>query len=309
MSLAFLLLAHKNARQVARLFHAIHRPDDVVVLHFDRRAEPALHRLGRELASKHPNVILLPSHTILWGGARMASVQMAAMAAALRASDRWHHFINLTGQDFPIKPIADLDALLAAQPNANYVSWFDPVLRPLWSNARERLQRYYFEWPWLERVLRIPGFGRRFRKLMGWQNKLPHLPGYSREWPDFRYYGGANHVILSRAGCTYLTTDPEAQRIIRWLKHAAHANEIVYQTVLLNSPLSPTIVNGHLREIDFPEHAPHPRTLRLKDFNWLTHSAGYFARKFDDNVDAEILDRLAEHLGVRARDPQVASHS
>src|SRR5690606_31559876 len=97
--------------------------------------------------------------------------------------------------------------------------------------------------------------------------------------------------------------------IIRWLKHAAHANEIVYQTVLLNSPLSPTIVNGHLREIDFPEHAPHPRTLRLKDFDWLTHSAGYFARKFDDNVDAEILDRLAEHLGVRARDPQVASHS
>lgn len=309
MSLAFLILAHKNAHQVARLFHAIHRPEDVVVLHFDRRADAALHRLGRELARVHPNVILLRSRTILWGGAEMAVVQMAAMAAALRASDRWHHFINLTGQDFPIKPIADLEALLAAQPNASYVSWFDPILRPLWSNARERLARYYLEWPWLERLLHVPGVGRRVRKWLGWQNKLPHLPGYSRTWPDFRYYGGANHVILSRAGCTHLTSDPEAQRIIRWLRHSAHANEIVFQTVLLNSPLASTIVNAHLREIDFPEHSPHPRTLRAKDFDWLVQSPGYFARKFDEGVDAQILDRLGEHLGFAAADLPAASHS
>src|SRR5205809_432196 len=98
MALAFIILAHKNARQVSRLFHAIYRPEDTIVLHFDRRAEPELHRLGHDLTGEHPNVVLLRSRCILWGGYQMAAVQMEAMATALRINEHWHHFINLTGQ-------------------------------------------------------------------------------------------------------------------------------------------------------------------------------------------------------------------
>jgi hypothetical protein len=296
MALAFVILAHKNARQVARLFRAVHRSGDVVVLHFDRRADPALHRLGRELARTHSNVVLLRSRSIFWGGYQIAAVQIEAIAAALRISDHWHHFINLTGQDFPIKPIGQLDAYLAAQPNANYVSWFDPLASPLWQNARERLTRYYFEWPWLERVLRLRGVGRRLRQLLHWQNQLPHIPGLSRKWPEFQYYGGANQVVLSRSGARYLSTDPAALRIVRWLKHAALVDEIVFQTVLLNGPLAPTVINDHLHEIDFPAHSPHPRTFRSDDFDRLVQSPDFFARKFDEAVDAQILDRLTQHL-------------
>lgn len=309
MSLAFFILAHKNARQIERLFQALYRPQDVIILHFDRRAPASLHRLGRELARHHKNVHVLPSRAILWGGYRMAATQIAGMDVALRASPSWHHFINLTGQDFPIKPIADLDAHLAAQPDANYVSWFDPVYKPLWNNARERLSRYYLEWLWLERLLRVPGFGRRLRKLLGWKNRLPHIPAYERTWPDFHYYGGANHVILSRAGCNYMVSNPEARRITRWLAHSAHANEIVFQTVLLNSPLAHTVVNSHLREIDFPPHTPHPRTFRGSDFDRLVASRNFFARKFDESVDSAILDRLAAHLGADAANRYSPAHS
>lgn len=296
MSLAIFILAHKNAAQVARLFAAVHRAEDVVVLHFDRRADAALHRLGAELARKHDNVIVLRPRTILWGGYRMAAVQIEAMAAALRANSRWHHFVNLTGQDFPIKPLAAFEAHLTARPESNYVSWFDPVLNPLWSNARDRLSRYYLEWPWLDAVLRAPGIGRRLRSLLGWKNHLPHLPRFRRDWPEFHYYGGSNHVILSRAACDYLVNDATARATTRWLSHSAHANEIIFQTVLLNSALAPTIVNTHLREIDFPAHSPHPRTFRLGDFERLVNSRHFFARKFDAAVDATILERLAAHV-------------
>lgn len=310
MALAYLILAHRQARQVARLFQVLHRPEDTFILHFDRRADAALSRLGEELARAHRNVIVLPSRAILWGGYEMAAVQIEAMAAALRANERWHHFINLTGQDFPIKPPSALETHLAARPETNYVSWFDPLQVPLWSNARARIENYYLEWPWLDRLLRLPGLGRRLRRLLGWQNQLPHLPRYRRSWPDFHYYGGANHVILSREGCAYLSAYPEARRITRWLKHAAHANEIVFQTVLLNSPLAGSVVNGHLREIDFPLNRPHPRTFRDADFDRLVRSPAFFARKFDESVDAAILDRLTAHLGPSALPlPPVAAHS
>jgi hypothetical protein len=301
MALAYLILAHKNPRQVARLFRAVHHPDDVVVLHFDRRADRALHQLGAELAGAHPNVRLLRPRPILWGGYQMAAAQIEAMAAALRADAVWHHFINLTGQDFPIKPRAQLEAHLAARTEASFVSWFDPLRTSLWANARERLTRHHVEWAWLDRLLRVPGLGRQVRRIVGGQNRLPHVPGYRRRWPGFfHYYGGANHVVLSRAACRHLTESPDARRIIRWLRPAGHANEIIYQSVLLNSPLAGTIVNGHLWEIDFPPHAPHPRTLTTADYDRLLRSPRYFARKFDESVDARVLDQLTEHLGVAA---------
>lgn len=308
MPLAYLILAHKNARQVARLFETLYRAEDTIVLHFDRRAHRDLHREGANWARQFPNVHVLRSRTVLWGGYEMAAAQIEAAATALRVDSRWSHFINLTGQDFPLKPLAQLEAKLHAAPEASYVSWFDPVFKPLWKNARDRLNFYYLEWAWLDRLLRVPGLGRRLRRVLGWQSRLPHIPGYTRDWPDFRYFGGANHVILSRAATEYLANDPEARRITRWLKHSAHANEIIFQTVLLNSPLAPHIVNTHLREIDFAPNSPHPRTFTIKDFDRLKASPMFFARKFDEQVDRQILEWLQARVRAAGAEAADVAH-
>jgi hypothetical protein len=310
MSLAYLILAHKNARQTARLFHAVYRPEHIILLHFDRRSDASLHALGQTLASRYPNVVVLPSRSVLWGGYEMAAVQLEAMRLALQRSSDWHHFINLSGQDFPIKSANELETFLRENPTANYVSWFDPVFKPLWGNARDRLDHYYLEWPWLNRILWWPWIGRRLRQLFRWEDHLPHIPFYRRAWPDFRYYGGSNHVVLSHAGCEYLTQAPEARRITTWLKHSAHANEIIFQTVLLNSPLAATVVNTHLRLIEFLPNSPNPRTFRLEDFETLIQSKKFFARKFDEAVDSAILDRLTEHCGLGVPSEQrTSAHS
>jgi hypothetical protein len=298
MSLAFLILAHRLPSQVARLFAAMYHPDDIFVLHFDRRAPPALHAWGRELAGSHPNVHVLPARRIIWGGPVMGEVQVEAMAAALDGGTRWTHFLNLTGQDFPLKSRAEMIARFADAPEKSYLSWFDPLdSNRLWSNARERLTRYHLTWSWLHGLLSIPGVGRRLRQLCGWKNQLPWLPGYQRRWPAFfHYYGGANHVALSRAAVCHLVEDPGARRIRRWLRAAGHSDEILFQSVLLNSPLAPTLVNETLREIDFPRHSPHPRTFTSDDLPRLLESPALLARKFDAGTDATVLDRLESRI-------------
>lgn len=296
MARAYLILAHKHAPQVARLFDAVHRPDDTIVLHFDRRADASLHRLGRELASRHPNVIVLRPKTIVWGGFTAAAVQLEAMAAALRADDRWHHFINLSGQDFPIKRLEHLEAHLLANPDANYVPWFEPLATSLWANARKRIEYYYIEWAWLDRVLRLRGIGWRLRRLLGWQNQLPHVPLLRRRPPEFRYYGGSNYVTLSRASCEYIVFHPEARRIARWLRHSAHPDEMLVQSVLLNSPLAATVLNTSLHAIEFAQNSPHPRTYTVDDVDRLLRSPFFFARKFDSSREPQILEHLARQL-------------
>jgi hypothetical protein len=296
VSLAYGILAHKNAHQLERLFRAVYHPEDVFVLHVDKRAERALHLAADKLAHKYGNVRVLKSRPIVWSGFEMARVQMDAMAEALRIDVQWTHFINLTGQDFPIKSREQIVAFLNASPRTSYISWFDPLKTTYWKNARERVTRHYFESAFMQRVLFFPGIGRRLRKLFNWHAR-PALPFVRKEIPtEFQYFGGSNHGVFSREAAIYLNEAPKAQQIIQWAKHTLHANEIVFQTVLLNSPLRPYLQNTDLREIDFNPASPHPHIFTIGDFDMLIHSRQLFARKFDEALDGEVLDRLEAHL-------------
>jgi Core-2/I-Branching enzyme len=297
MAIAYHILAHKNPAQVERLLRVLEHPDDVFVLHFDRRAPRALHTLGREWARTRAQVRVQTSRTVEWGGPKISELQIEAMALALGHAQPWTHFINLTGQDFPLCTRAQRMARLEPDLEKSYLSWFAPLETDHWNNARERLDRWHLHAAWLQRALRLPGIGRRVRALLGWTNRIPYLTGYRRNWAGlFRYFGGSNYVVLARAACRYLTTDSDALRIRRWLSHSAHPDEIVFQSVLQSGPLAGTLVNKDWREIDFPRHSPHPRLFREADFDRLTASANLFARKFDESVDSEILDRLEAHL-------------
>jgi len=241
-------------------------------------------------------VQVLKSRPIVWSGFEMARVQMDAMAEALRMDSQWTHFINLTGQDFPIKSREQIVGFLNASPRTSFISWFDPLKTTYWKNARDRISRHYFESAFVQRLLFFPGIGRRIRSLFDWHAR-PALPFYRKEMPqDFQYFGGSNHGVFSREAAQYLNEDPRAQRIIQWSKHTLHANEIVFQTALLNSPLKPFLQNTDLREIDFNPASPHPHIFTIGDIDTLIHSRQLFARKFDESLDREVLDRLEAHL-------------
>jgi Core-2/I-Branching enzyme len=298
MALAYLILAHRSPAQVERLFRALYHSEDTFILHFDRRAPRALHELGKRLAADHSNVVVLPSRSVFWGGAIMAEIQIAAMKAALTHQPSWTHFINLTGQDYPLRSRSHIVDFLDSNVNANYISWFDPLQTSHWRFARERIEYHHLEWAWLHRLLAVPGLGRRLRALCGWTNQLPRVPLYRRSWPDFfHYYGGSNHIVLNRCACEYINHNPMARRILRWLRPAAHADEIMFQSVFLNSPLASTVVNHNLRHIEFLNLSdPHPRTLTTNDLPALLASANFYARKFDLDVDSAVLDALDHNL-------------
>lgn len=178
MSLAYLIVAHKNPAHVRRLFTALYHPDDFFVFHFDRRAGRELHALGRELMSTYPNVATLRPQVVLWGGPQLTSVQIDAMRTALGSGRSWDYFVNLTGQDFPIKSRAAILARLGETPGASHVSYFDPLTTDHWGNARERLARYYLYWPWLERLFAVRGLGRKLKALLGTTNRTSCIRGF-----------------------------------------------------------------------------------------------------------------------------------
>lgn len=298
MALAYHILAHKQPAQVARLVRALYHPDDVFVVHLDRSASRELHAMGIELQRAYPGQVhLQPPRAVLWGGPEIFNLQIEAMDIALRQSRPWHHFINLSGQDFPLGTRSRRLATLGPSEGTSFLTWFSPMETDHWKDARQRVELWYFHSVWINRGLAVPGIGRRVRSLLGWKNRLPYLYLYRRRRPkSFHYFGGSNHVVLARAACEYLAQDPQAKIIRKWLQHAGIGDEIVFQSILKSSPLAATLVNKNWREIDFEPPLPHPRVFRSSDFDRLASSENLFARKFDESVDASILDLLERRI-------------
>jgi hypothetical protein len=301
VALAYCILAHKNPGQVARLLRAIWHSDNFYVLHYERRAPKAEHRSIREIAKGYANVRVLAPRAILWGRYSQVATQFAGLQLCLEESRRWSHFMTLTGQDFPLKPQAAMIQELAGYPELSYVSHFDPFDGYHWKNAEERLRRIHLDWPLLEAILSVPGIGRRLRHLLGWTNRMPYVPFLKREQPvRFTYFGGSNHVILSREAAAYIVSDPAAEEVIHWLRWTGHPDESVYQSTLLNSRFAALTVNDDRRAVFWAKAGdPSPRTLDISDLERLheaRNSGKLFARKFDPKVDESLIGELEKEI-------------
>lgn len=67
-----------------------------------------------------PNVFQAPRQVeVVWGTFTVLEPELICMEALLRRSKKWRYFINLTGQEFPLKTNKELVAILQAYRGAN----------------------------------------------------------------------------------------------------------------------------------------------------------------------------------------------
>ena len=60
----------------------------------------------------------------------------------------------------------------------------------------------------------------------------------------------------------------------------------------MNSKYKVSVINNNLRYIDWSEGNNSPKTLSIKDINQILKSDKLIARKFDIDIDKEILQTL-----------------
>lgn len=294
MSLAFHILAHKNPAQVAHLVQALGLlADDVCIVHYDK-ARPAFE--VRELHGRldgRPGVVFQQRQHIAWGGWSLIQAQLDGLALASKRSPNWSHWINLSGQDLPLVSPSELRARLARAENTSFMSWFDP--EGVWTDWIQRAECFHPNSYWLERLLRVPGLGRRLRSFLAAPNAPARLESFRRSARWFRYLGSSNWVILSRDSARRLLFEPEAIRIRRWLRWSGIPDESLFPSVLLNLTPLPTIQQGENRFMEFVRGSSSPRVLGLADLPAIEAArrrGALFARKFDGTIDPEIISAI-----------------
>lgn len=281
MKVAFLMLCHKNPKQINLLLKALKHPQIDVFIHVDSKNENI-----REDIEKSDGVYLLPKKDcvdVQWAQFSEVKATLNLLNAAISEGGYSHYFL-ISGQDFPLKSIGEIVRFLNERKDENFI---DCAL----IKRFEKRNDIYFP-----RMV----IGRRI-----WQKILKGILVYSTGgWnqtfsiikrlkpANVQYYFGSQWWCLNDAMVkwiyNFLENYPE---YIKLFKHSLCPDECFFQTLVMNSPFANT-TKPYLHYIKWEKGKSSPKTLTTIDYEELKKAEKLIARKFDINVDAEIIERL-----------------
>lgn len=117
--IAYSLLVFKDIQQVEALLRAIYRPQNVYCIHIDKKSSDNFTRAVHGIASCFENVFVSSkSYRVVWGEIGVLLPEIACMSD-LWKHKKWKYFINLTGQEFPLRTNGELVRILKAYNGAN----------------------------------------------------------------------------------------------------------------------------------------------------------------------------------------------
>ena len=118
--IAFSILMYKDVEQFERLLRAVYRPQNLYCIHVDNKSLDDVHAAVAAIARCFENVFVLqPSFDVRWGKFSVLEPELACMKTLLRRSKKWRYFINLTGQEFPLKTNWQIVRILKAFNGSN----------------------------------------------------------------------------------------------------------------------------------------------------------------------------------------------
>ncbi len=276
VKLAHLILTHANPEHLLRLVNALHHPDAHFYIHLDKKTDIADYLPIANI----PNVFFIKHRIkVYWGGYSIVQATVNSFEEILNAPHAYAYINLLSGQDYPIKSPEYIHRFLAKNPGKIFMHFLS--LTDEWHEAIPRITQY-------------------------------HLANYNLPMGTYSIERVINHLlpvrklpegIVAVGRSQWFTATPESIRymvnyinekpwISRFFKLTWAPDEIIFQTILYNSPFREQMVNDNLLYVDWSAGGASPKTLNMNDAEALRDSDKLFARKFNVNTDQKILNYL-----------------
>lgn len=279
---AFMIATHHNPVQTGRLVRRLAAPGARVYVHVDAKTPL---KPFRDACGEHA-VVLDRQLDANWGtpGLMNATVMMVDRALA----DDPSHLCLLSGQDYPIKPIARIVETIRAA---------DAEMMEIVPMTEERSAKPIWRLNYRIQPTHVVGrtWARRLRLAFHLLNRaLPRRDLHAMVGP-MRFYGGATWWCVTAATMRRMRVlHAEMPGLLALHQHGHIPDESFWQTSLMAAaPERPV-----LRDPTFVKwersrgETESPEIWTVADAPVLARSERLFARKFDPRCDAEILDLL-----------------
>ncbi len=242
--IAYFIMVHRYPSQFKRLFKAIYHPDNYYLIHVDKRSGASLQKQIHDFLSEFPNASMIKSKSTLWGGYSLIDAELRGIRELLKMELKWEFFINLSGQDFPLKSQSQIIDFLKRNRGKDFLKVIDQKKGR--ADTLYRIENVVFEFG--SKVLRTP-FKRQYLS-------------------DVTPYIGNQWMILSRKFCEFVSFSPEVRRFKKFYRNTFIPDEGFFQTVIMNTSYKGTVVNNDKRAIDWVPLGTiklRPRDFTLRD--------------------------------------------
>jgi hypothetical protein len=298
MKLAFLIAAHAHPRLLARLIQRLQGPVSSIIVHIDAGVplqpfEDAFHDRG--ISGVH----MAPRVRSPWGTVGQVKASLSLLHEAMRRDRMADRFILISGQDYPLMSPAAMAGFFEQSGARDFLT-FHPLPWSAWDGdgGLDRLRRFHFAMGrhgFTYPCENVPPSRRVGAAYAACKILLPRERPLPR---DIALHGGSNWWNLSRASVLSLLQYLHCNHtFLRRFRFTKSADEIFFQTALLNSTPSPSPANDDLRYTVWDEgRGEMPAVLDSNDFDSIATSGKLFARKMEPERSAALMDRIDNEL-------------
>jgi hypothetical protein len=293
MKIAFLIAAHAHPALVARLVERLERPFTSIHLHVDRSVDIR----PFQIALAGHNVRWAPRKRSRWGTFGQVRASLSLLDSALR--DDADMFMLISGQDYPLVTPERMQEFFTQHQGTSFIT-----CRPMpWSALEgrggfERLEHYHFalgNWRLEYPSVHLPG-ARRLRYLH--HLCALALPRVRRLPAGVAFHAGSNWWNLTREAAQFVVEFARHERkLMRAFRFSKSADEIFFQTVLMNSGREWVRQDRDLRGVFWDgRRNEFPAVVRPEEFDELEKLDAFFIRKIHPEYSLALLDRIDREL-------------
>lgn len=283
---AYLIMAHNNWNILKLLLKSLDTEYNDVYLHIDSKVKSFDEKELRE-AVKKSSLYFIDRKSVKWADYSQIDVTLDLLRSALN-NGGYSYYHLLSGTDMPIKSAKYIYNFFegSGKEFVGVASWGG-------KDYVDRRVKYYHYFPNLQSF--------RNSKLLKGIDRLMEYPqkilGIDRtKGNDIVFCDGWTWFSITENFCNYILSKTDF--IKKQFQYTIASDEMVFQTLAYNSTYKEKLasfgdlLNGSMRYIDWKRGTPYTWGQDENDFKLLMDSPYLFARKFDENINFEIVQKI-----------------
>ena len=274
---AYLIMCHGNYNILCSLVKLLDDRKNDIYIHVDKKVKDFDFESLKDSCKESKVYFTKKRFNVKWGAASQVKNEMQLFEMASKGKYAYYHLIS--GVDLPLKTQAEFNDYFKDN-NLVYIHFTDKPTK--WDY--QRLAWFHYPKKWNVRITA----------------RLNHLQEILK---TDRFKKGYNWCSITHDAVRLLIANKKFIR--RMCAYSVCADECYKQILLFDSELKDRIYRGDdgqtddLREVDWSEGKDSPKVYTMADLERLKQSNKFFARKFDEKVDYEVVKQIEKYVRYR----------
>jgi len=285
MNLAYIIQAHTGEDQLVSLIKELSDLDTDIFLHIDKKNDQMYVNLLKRYSNTSNVYFEENRSSVNWSGFSMVEATLKLMNMIRSNGKKYDYISFISGQDYPIKSNEDIKKYLIHNKGKEFIEFRD-IDQHFWrlkcyNFFRENKNNRKFYMRVLDSVIRYP------QKALVRRGNFKNMK---------LYYGATWFTITNECMLYILKYLEDNPGFKKQFNYTSCSDEHFFQMIIMNSHFKDNVINDNLRYIDWSRGNNSPKTLTINDYDKIVNNDKLFARKFDFEIDKDIIVKLKENF-------------